>query len=62
MKQKGQQVRLTAAAINAKGPEIGWHIACVLSASDDSYLHLLMLTDYLIEPRHKPNVSKQLEK
>lgn len=62
MKQKGQQVRLTAAAINVKSPETGWHIACVLSAFDDSYLHLLMLTDYLIEPRHKPSISKHLEK
>lgn len=62
VKQKGQQVRLRAAAINVKGPETGWHIACVRSASDDSQLCLLMLTDYLIEPRHKLNVSKQLEK
>lgn len=40
----------------------GWHIACVLSAPDDSHLCLLMLIDYLIEPGHKPNVSKQLVK
>lgn len=66
MKHKGQQVRLTAAAVNVKGPEKscfpGWHTACALSASDDSHLCLLMLTDYLIVPRHEPNASKQLEK